>query len=167
MNQKTLPAPELITHMTDIMPVQRPISLAVIHCSASSLSRRYTPDQLVRDHLHRGYTHAGYHYYINREGDLYGMRPLAIVGAHARGHNVGSIGICYEGGLDRSGRPADTRTPAQRQMMSQLLGRLRELYPSLSIVGHRDLSPDRNQDGVVTPDEWVKVCPCFDAKLLN
>ncbi len=153
--------------MLEITAVARPISLAVIHCSASPIRVRYTPMQLIRDHLSRGYTHAGYHYYITREGDLYGLRPLSIVGAHARGHNIGSVGICYEGGLDRNGLPADTRTPAQRQMMSQLLGRLRELYPDLTIVGHRDLSPDRNGDGKVTPEEWTKSCPCFDAKLLN
>lgn len=161
------PVPELITHMLEITAVARPISLAVIHCSASPAQVRYRPMQLIRDHLGRGFTHAGYHYYITREGNLYGLRPLSIVGAHARGHNTGSIGICYEGGLDRLGSPADTRTPAQRQMMSQLLGRLRELYPDLRVVGHRDLSPDRNGDGKVTPDEWNKICPCFDAKLLN
>jgi N-acetyl-anhydromuramyl-L-alanine amidase AmpD len=31
------------------------------------------------------------------------------------------------------------------------------------VLGHRDLSPDRDHDGVVEPFEWVKVCPCFDA----
>lgn len=35
------------------------------------------------------------------------------------------------------------------------------------MVGHRDLSPDLNGDGVVRENEWVKACPCFDAKLYN
>jgi N-acetyl-anhydromuramyl-L-alanine amidase AmpD len=32
------------------------------------------------------------------------------------------------------------------------------------IVGHRDLSPDLDKDGVVEPHEWVKLCPCFNAE---
>ena len=74
-----------------------------------------------------------------------------------------SIGICYEGGLDVHGRPADTRTDAQRAALLRLLRRLRKDYPRAIILGHRDLSPDRNGDGRVTSDEWLKQCPCFDA----
>ena len=36
------------------------------------------------------------------------MRPINLIGAHAKGHNATSIGIAYEGGLDSSGRPAGT-----------------------------------------------------------
>lgn len=38
----------------------------------------------------------------------------------------------------------------------------------LPIVGHRDLSPDKNGDGIITSNEWVKLCPSFDVtKWLN
>ena len=63
-----------------------------------------------------------------------------------------SIGICYEGGLDANGRPADTRTPAQKASLKDLLKSLCTDYPDAEILGHRDLP------GV------HKECPCFDVK---
>lgn len=161
---RLLPTPQLITSYAEIRRVERPIDLIVIHCSATRCDSVYTPEMLIRDHLDRGFIHAGYHYYITRNGDLYALRPLSMIGAHIRGHNAGSIGICYEGGLDPSGDPKDTRTGAQRAMLSQLLLRLRELWREAKIVGHRDLSPDLNRDGIVTPDEWLKACPSFDVR---
>ena len=35
-------------------------------------------------------------------------------------------------------------------------------YPNAEVLGHRDLSPDLDKDGIVEPYEWVKSCPCFD-----
>ena len=91
------------------------------------------------------------------------MRPSEKVGAHARGYNAHSLGICYEGGLDKNGRAADTRTERQKVSLRALVKVLRQLYPTINrVVGHRDLSADRNGDGVITPDEWTKQCPCFD-----
>ena len=86
------------------------------------------------------------------------------MGAHVLGYNRCSYGVCYEGGLDDTGQPADTRTPAQRTALIQLLQLLLKLAPQATILGHRDLSPDRNGDGRITPDEWIKLCPCFDAQ---
>ena len=162
----SLPKPTLIRHYADIMKVTRPINLVVFHCSATQEDRTYTPKQLIRDHLRRGFLHAGYHFYITRGGDLYALRPLSVIGAHVAGHNEKSIGVCYEGGLDRDGLPADTRTTAQKIMMEQLMLRLRELWPDIDVCGHRDLSPDVNGDGVITKSEWTKMCPCFDARKL-
>ena len=65
-------------------------------------------------------------------------------------HNKYSIGVCYEGGIDARGQPADTRTLEQKASMRKLLERLHQRYPKAVIVGHRDLSHDRD-------------CPCLDA----
>ena len=164
--EKSYPEATLVTHYTDIRKTSRPIDLVVIHCSATREDKSYTPRMLILDHVNRGYLHAGYHFYITRDGELYSLRPLSLIGAHVRGHNEGSIGVCYEGGLDGHGHPKDTRTQAQKIMMAQLLLRLRELWPNLKVCGHRDLSPDLNGDGKVTRNEWTKVCPCFDARKL-
>ena len=77
-------------------------------------------------------------------------------------YNANSIGICYEGGLDCRGRPADTRTPAQRATLRQLVGQLQEKFSGCRVCGHRDLSPDLNGNGEIEPEEWIKQCPCFD-----
>ena len=92
------------------------------------------------------------------------MRPVREVGAHALHFNAHSIGVCYEGGLDELGHPKDTRTPMQKAMLLLLIRQLKRKYGIRRVVGHRDLSPDRNGDGVVSPDEWLKQCPCFDVK---
>lgn len=83
-------------------------------------------------------------------------------GSTCQRYNLCSIGVCYEGGLNSAAKPADTRTPQQKAALRRLLMQLRNLYPQARIVGHRDLSYDRNHDGSITPDEWMKACPCFD-----
>ncbi len=130
----------------------RTINLIVIHCSATRCDRSFSPETLKACHKARGFMTTGYHYYITRDGQLHFCRPDSIPGAHARRYNAHSIGVCYEGGLDEHGRPADTRTPAQRHALLCLLRTLRADYPQAEIVGHRDLP-------------WVrKDCPCFDAR---
>lgn len=62
------------------------------------------------------------------------------------------------------GMPADTRTNAQQRTLRRLVAALLLRYPEAQVVGHRDLSPDSNADGCITPDEWIKLCPCFDAR---
>lgn len=141
----------------------RMVDLIVIHCSATKETARLTPLALDRMHRQRGFNGCGYHYYIERDGKINSMRPSEKVGAHARGYNAHSLGICYEGGLDRNGCAADTRTERQKVSLRALVKVLRQLYPTINrVVGHRDLSQDRNGDGVITPDEWTKQCPCFD-----
>lgn len=139
------------------------VDLIVIHCSATKETSRLTPLALDRMHRQRGFNGCGYHYYIERDGKINSMRPSEKVGAHARGYNAHSLGICYEGGLDKNGRAADTRTERQKVSLRALVKVLRQPYPTINrVVGHRDLSADRNGDGVITPDEWTKQCPCFD-----
>ena len=141
----------------------RMVDLIVIHCSATKETSRLTPLALDRMHRQRGFNGCGYHYYIERDGKINSMRPSEKVGAHARGYNAHSLGICYEGGLDKNGRAADTRTERQKVSLRALVKVLRQLYPTINrVVGHRDLSADRNGDGVITPDGWTKQCPCFD-----
>ena len=141
----------------------RMVDLIVIHCSATKETSRLTPLALDRMHRQRGFNGCGYHYYIERDGKINSLRPSEKVGAHARGYNAHSLGICYEGGLDKNGRAADTRTERQKVSLRALVKVLRQLYPTINrVVGHRDLSADRNGDGVITPDEWTKQCPCFD-----
>ena len=130
----------------------RHIDLIVIHCSATRCNRDFPVEALEACHRARGFNGIGYHYYITRDGQLHLTRSEAVPGAHARHFNTHSIGICYEGGLDEKGRPADTRTTAQKRTLLTLLYSLRTDYPKAEILGHRDLP------GV------KKSCPCFDVR---
>ena len=140
----------------------RKINYIVVHCSATREGYALTPEALEREHRRRGFRGTGYHYYIRRDGSVFDGRPLQLPGAHVKGQNAHSIGICYEGGLDRYGNPKDTRTEWQRHSLSVLVGKLLQEYPGTCVVGHRDLSPDLNGNGEVEPMEWTKQCPCFD-----
>lgn len=135
---------------------KRNISLIVLHCSATRVNQNFTIEQLEACHKARGFQTVGYHYYITKDGTLYPGRPESQMGAHAKGFNAHSIGICYEGGLSPSGCIADTRTPAQKAAMASLIADLRRRYPTIrTVLGHRDLP------GV------QKACPCFDATQLD
>lgn len=140
----------------------RRIEWIVLHCSATRCNREVGPLEIRRMHRERGYVDWGYHYYVRRDGLVCPMRMLEQVGAHVKGFNRYSIGICYEGGLDPEGMPTDTRTAEQRVALRGLVRGLKERFEEARVVGHRDLSPDRNGNGRVEPGEWLKCCPCFD-----
>ena len=140
----------------------RQINLLVIHCSATKENQSFTVQALENSHRKRGFYGIGYHYYIRQSGEVINTRSLSRIGAHAKGHNRYSIGICYEGGLDKDGKPKDTRTPKQRAALRRLVNELLIRFPGCKVCGHRDLSPDLNHNGKIEPYEWTKQCPCFD-----
>lgn len=152
-----------ITLLTDTM--KRTINLIVIHCTASLCTSILTAQALDDEHRRRGFNGCGYHFYITQDGQVHPMRDTILIGAHAKGYNAHSIGIAYEGGLNPEGKPADTRTPQQRQALIALLRHLLYTYPGAHICGHRDLSPDLNGNGTIEPTEYIKICPCFDAAI--
>ena len=142
----------------------RTIRQIIIHCTATPEGSSLSVKALRAEHLRRGFSDIGYHYYVRRDGTVINTRAVARIGAHAKGHNKYSIGVAYEGGLDTNGRPADTRTPQQRTALRELVVRLLKKYPNARVCGHRDLSPDLNGNGEIEPEEWIKQCPCFDVK---
>ena len=135
-----------------LQAIMRKITHIIIHCTATRADRSFSVQSLEASHKARGFITIGYHYYITRDGQVHPCRPESMIGAHAKHHNAHSIGICYEGGLDARGIPADTRTDAQKCSMAALLRSLLLDYPDATIIGHRDLP------GV------KKACPCFDVK---
>jgi len=136
----------------------RKINEIIVHCSATREGKSFKAADIDRWHKERGFGatyggkkyHIGYHYVINLDGTVEVGRPEALTGAHCKGHNAHSIGVCYIGGLDADGKTAkDTRTSAQKSALAALLKRLRSEYPTASIHGHRDFA--------------AKACPSFDA----
>ena len=130
----------------------RQITQIILHCSATPEGKDFSSADIDRWHKARGFKMIGYHYVIYRDGSIHTGRPLEMVGAHCKGHNAHSIGICYIGGLDPKGRPKDTRTPAQKDSLWSLVQALLKQFPNATVHGHREFA---NKD-----------CPCFDMKEL-
>ena len=142
----------------------RKIGLAVWHCSANREGTLYDKDVEYLDRVakQRKFKKVSYHIVYLADGTRQFGRDIMEIGAHARGFNRYSIGLVYIGGLDKDGKPKDTRTPAQRIAMKRDKEMLDYLFPGIKHVGHRDLSVDLNGDGVISKNEWMKQCPCFD-----
>ncbi len=144
--------------------VNRAIDGIVVHCTATPEGRQVAIAEVRRWHLLKGWDDIGYHFLILLDGTIEVGRPLARAGAHVAGFNARTIGVCYVGGCVADGvTPKDTRTPAQKAALVHLLTELRGKYPNASIKGHRDYSPDRNRNGAIEKNEWIKACPSFDA----
>ena len=127
----------------------RKINEIIVHCTATFPEQVVTVADVTRWHRQLGWKTIGYHYLVTLAGEVQTGRPIEEAGAHCKGHNANSIGVCYVGGLNAEGRPTDTRTPAQRQALVTLLKQLRAQFPNAKIHGHRDFAQ--------------KACPCFDA----
>ena len=84
----------------------------IIHCSATRAEQDITAADIESWHRARGFWTIGYHYVIRLDGTIEPGRDVTLDGAHCMGWNKRAIGICYVGGLDKDGRPADTRTGA-------------------------------------------------------
>lgn len=153
----------------------RPINLIVIHCTASPNGRWTTAADIDAWHKARGFRREpparlqfnpalmsiGYHHVIYTNGAIATGRSHDEIGAHTTGHNANSLGIAVVG--------TDRFTAAQWKSLRELVNALTQQqgqrparYPNARIVGHRDLSPDKNGNGVVEPQEWLKTCPGFD-----
>ena len=142
----------------------RSINLIVIHCSATIAGVDFDTDWIREEHIKRGFRNVGYHYVIRLDGTIEKGRPVEEAGAHVKGHNDHSIGVCYIGGLNADRKPKDTRTVAQYHSLRRCVDMLKIRFGDIPVEGHRDLSPDINHDGQITPNEWMKACPCFDVK---
>lgn len=126
----------------------RHIDDIILHCTATPAGRHVTVSDIDRWHRQRGWASIGYHFVIYLDGTVHRGRPVAQIGAHCSGHNAGSIGICYVGGLSSDGlTPTDTRTPAQCAALHRLVHELLQSYPHATVHGHNDYAP--------------KACPCF------
>ena len=116
----------------------RKIREIIIHCSATKEGRNFTVADIDRWHRERGMRCIGYHFVIYRDGSIHVGRAIEEVGAHCKGHNSISIGICYIGGLSKKGKPKDTRTRDQKAAMRSLIEQLKEEYPLATIHGHNE-----------------------------
>lgn len=135
------------------MQNRRITDLIVVHCSATKASQDIGASEIRKWHIEdNGWSDIGYHQVIRRSGAIELGRPLHVTGAHAKGYNSRSIGVCLVGGIDVNGDPEDNFTPEQMDSLSLTLDYWKRIYTTAEILGHCDLP------GV------SKACPCFDVR---
>ena len=139
----------------------RKIERIFIHCTAGS--QRQTVDDLRAELKAKKWRNPGYHYVVLSDGAVRQLLGEQFVSNGVKGYNSTSINVAYTGGIDADGKAVDNRTEAQKTSLVRLLKELRVRYPKAEIMGHRDISPDTNGNGIVDPWERIKECPCFDA----
>lgn len=129
----------------------RKIDKIIIHCSATPEGRDIKTETIRSWHVKgRGWSDIGYHFVIELDGSIRNGRPVERIGAHVKGQNANSIGICYVGGIDKSNNAKDTRTEAQKKSLNELIDSLRAVYKEATIHGHNEFS--------------AKACPSFDVQ---
>ena len=92
----------------------REINRIILHCSATPEGEHISTETIRDWHVNkRGWSDIGYHFVVLLDGTIEAGRPLDRVGAHTKGHNEDSIGICIVGGVDADNNPKDTMDGCQ------------------------------------------------------
>lgn len=126
----------------------RKIDKIIVHCSATIDGANITTRQIRDWHKRKGWKDIGYHYVVELDGHVNRGRSESEIGAHSKGQNRSSIGVCYVGGLNASKKPQDTLRGRQLGGMVKLLKDLMTRYPDATLHGHNEFSN--------------KACPSFN-----
>lgn len=132
----------------------RQINRIIVHCSDTPPHMDIGAAEIWRWHTQdKGWSDIGYHYVIRRNGVVEAGRPLHKIGAHAKGHNSDSIGVCLIGGRNwfnytykQLGMLMDLVIGLASGVVGQNSGI--EVSDSVEIIGHNEVSS--------------KPCPRFD-----
>jgi N-acetylmuramoyl-L-alanine amidase len=120
----------------------RNIHWVIIHQSASNEKSHDDISVIKQWHLARGFSDVGYHYVIKKDGTVQKGRDENTIGAHCKGHNNSSIGICLSG--------EGEKTTAQLKALEILL---------IDICGRHELE---KKDILAHGDLAQTACPGFD-----
>jgi len=118
----------------DRFHVSRSIDKIIIHHSASPITT--TVEHIEKWHVkENGWNDIGYHFVITYDGVIHECRPLSKIGAHTKGKNRSSIGICIVGNTS-----VESPSTIQIENLKLLLSALRhdfQLEPE-NIFGHKE-----------------------------
>lgn len=143
--------------------MSRPMKYLVIHCTATPEGREVSSADIRHWHCDpvskggRGWKQVGYTDLIHLDGSVEclvknnedaNVDDWEVTNG-AAGYNSVSRHIVYAGGCDKSGKPKDTRTAAQKEALKRYVRDFHERFPWIRIVGHHELNPG-------------KACPSFD-----
>lgn len=122
----------------------------ILHHSEVTLP--HTVEDIHQWHKNKGWAGIGYHYFIDKEGEVYEGRPCGTVGAHARGHNDESIGVCFEGDFNK-----ESMSEKQENAAIILLTMLSLAYSDAELCMHNVFNPHKNCPGKNFPFERLSL----------
>jgi hypothetical protein len=137
----------------------RHVNEIIVHCSATQPNWMHGQplkakvNEIRRWHRARGWSDIGYHYVIDRDGKISVGRPVEKTGAHVKGHNRGTIGVCLLGGHGSFADDefSDNFTIAQEKALRSFLDDLKRKYQITKVSGHNQYAP--------------KACPGFNVPI--
>ena len=138
----------------------RTISHLIVHATLTAPSEEFSFDRMVANHYERGVrtsnpdSRSGYHFVIQRDGSLITGRRMSEPARLSGALNESAVAVCLVGGLSESGEHFPSFTGAQVKSLGKIYDELRELYPDLVALGHRDVAAKGKP----------RVCPCFDVQ---
>ena len=103
----------------------------ILHHAAA---KNCSAEDIQRWHLNNGWSGAGYHFLVRKDGTIYRLRPEDKVGAHAYGSNYNSLGICFEGDYME-----EDMQEAQKEAGKELVAYLKNKYNITTVQAHRDV----------------------------
>jgi N-acetylmuramoyl-L-alanine amidase len=133
------------------MKVRKQTDTIIVHCSYTPPSMDIGASVIRNWHLERGWSDIGYHYVITRDGTIEDGRPVGLVGAHTKGVNWRSIGICLVGGKNEDEDEDEFNfTQPQMTSLNLLVKDILKTHKgeSIRVAGHNEFSE--------------KSCPCFN-----
>ena len=113
------------------MDTRKSTERIILHHTATTSE---TPEQIHNYHLSKGWSGAGYHFYVRKDGKIYRLRPEDKVGAHATNHNYNSIGVCAEGNFEN-----ETMSEVQKESLKELVSYLKNKYDINKVQKHKDV----------------------------
>lgn len=98
------------------MDTRKSTQRIILHHAAA---KTCSAEDIHRWHLNKGWSGAGYHFLVRKDGKIYRLRPEDKVGAHAYGSNYNSIGVCFEGDYMVENMPEE-ETKAGQELVAYL-----------------------------------------------
>ena len=126
----------------------RAIRKIVVHHSAS---HAVSKEQIEEWHIERGFSEIGYHYVIQAGGLVRLGRKLDRIGAHCKGHNSDSVGVCVVGSFEDGAPVPGSQWVALVSIVSDLMVQFG--LSVKDVYGHKELGQT--------------LCPGFNPQLLR
>lgn len=127
--------------------ITRRITHLFIHCTASQPHETVSSIQNYWRKI--GWSNPGYHILLSVDGFTI-LMDFNSISNGVRGYNTHGVHISYIGGIEKNGKPLDTRTVMQARLIEVFLEEMLKRFPNIKVLGHNEVA--------------AKACPSFNVK---